>query len=188
MEPTTAITPVEETVTPLCGVVMYEDREAQARALDLYAHLAVEVSGDIPIEFTWWGMPALQSPQHATAAREAVLWADMVIIAARPGADWPHAFKTWMDSWKFPKPKKLSALGGLFLPAVVGHSNLRGRQVYLQYIAAKLEVDFLMPPVESPAAQLKTKLGLTPPAPLLAPELYSEFDRPDLSPYCGING
>ena len=188
MEPNTAPTPPDETVTPFCGMLMYEDRDAQARALNLYAHLAIEVARDIPIEFSWWAMPALQSPQHATAARDAVLLADMVIVAARPAADWPPAFKTWIDSWQFPKPKKLSALGALFLPTAAGGNRMSGRQVYLQYIAARLELDFLTAPAESTAGHLKSKLGLTPTVNPLPPEAYPVLDRPDYSPYCGING
>lgn len=188
MEPTTTPTATAETLLPLCGVLLYEDRAAQARALNLYAHLAVEVARDVPIEFTWWAMPALQSPHHAVAARDAVLLADMVIVAARPGADWPHAFKTWIDSWKFPRQKKLSALGALFLPSTDGFNVLSGRHVYLQYVAAKLELDFLIAPAESTAAHLKAKLGPTAESPAVPPEVYSTLDRPDYSPYCGING
>lgn len=188
MEPTTTPNAADETLLPLCGVLLYEDRAAHARALNLYAHLAVEVSREVPIEFTWWAMPALQSPQHAVAARDAVRLADMVIVAARPGADWPQAFKTWIDSWKFPKHKKLSALGALFLPIANGLNSLSGRHVYLQYIAAKLELDFLTSPAESTAGHLKAKLGLTPAVSSLPPEVYAAPDRPDYSPYCGING
>jgi hypothetical protein len=188
MEPTTAMKSAEETITPLCGVLMYEDRDAHARALNLYAHLAIEVAKDIPIEFTWWAMPVLQSPKHAAAAHAAVQLADMVIIAARPGADWPPAFKAWIDSWALPAEKKLGALGALFLPASNGSKGMSGRHVYLQYIAAKLNLDFLAAPAESTAGILKSKLGLSPAAKPGAPEVYQTPDRPDYSPYCGING
>lgn len=188
MEPTTAIKATDETVTPLCGVLMYEDRDTHARALNLYAHLAIEVAKDIPIEFSWWAMPVLQSPQHATAALDAVRLADMVIIAARPAADWPQAFKMWIESWSFPKEKKLSALGALFLPSTTGFNGMSGRHVYLQYIAARMELDFLTAPPESTAGVLKAKLGLAPGMKPLPPASYQVVDRPDYSPYCGING
>jgi len=188
MEPITAPNIPEETNVPLCGVLMYEDRDAQARALNMYAHLASEVANDIPIEFSWWAMPALQSPQHATAARDAVLWADLVIVAARPAADWPQAFKTWIDSWRLPKQKKLCALGALFLPATAGVNSMSGRQVYLQYVAAKLELDFLTAPAESTAGHLKAKPGLTPTVNPLPPDTDPVPEHPEYSPYCGING
>ena len=188
MEATIVPNNVEEAITPVNVVLMYEDRDAQARALNLYAHLVIEVANDIPLEFSWWAMAALQSSQHTAAARDAVSLADMIIVAARPAADWPQAFKTWIDSWKFPKQRKLSALGALFLPTAPRTSSLNGRQVYLQYIAAKLELDFLIAPAESTAGHLKTKLGLTPTVNPLPYKVYSGLDRPVFSPYCGING
>jgi len=188
MEATIVPTNAEEAINPLSVVLMYEDRDAQARALNLYAHLVIEVAKDVPLEFSWWAMAALQSSQHTTAARDAVLLADMVIVAARPAADWPQAFKTWIDSWIFPKQKKLSALGALFLPTATGTSSLNGRQVYLQYIAAKLELDFLIAPAKSTAGHLKTKLGQTPDVNPLPPDYYPVLEHPVFSPYCGING
>jgi hypothetical protein len=188
MEVTIAPNNIEETISPLSVVLMYENRDAQARGLNLYAHLVVEVGKDIPIEFSWWAMAALESPQHATAARDAVLLADMVIVAAHPAADWPQAFKTWIDSWKFPKQKQLSAIGGLFLPSVAGFNVMSGRQVYLQYVAAKLELDFLTAPAESTVEHLKAKLGLASTMNPLPYEAYSGLDRPAFSPYSGING
>lgn len=188
MEVTIASQIIEETISPLNVVLMYENRDAHARGLNLYAHLVVEVGKDVPIEFSWWAMTSLESPQHATAARDAVLLADMIIVAAHPAADWSQAFKTWIDSWKFPKQKKLSALGALFLPSVAGFNGMSGRQVYLQYVAAKLELDFVTAPTKSTAEHLKAKLGLTPTVNPLPYEAYSVLDRPDYSPYSGING
>jgi hypothetical protein len=184
MQPINPPLPAAEAVTPLSGVLMYEDREAHARALNLYAHLAIEVSRDIPFEFTWWAMPMLQTPQRASAARDAVLAADLLIIAARPSVDWPPAFKMWVESWPPAQPRRLSALGALFLPTEPRHHGVSGREVYLQSVAKQLGLDFLTAPPESTPNQLKAKLDSYPTPDVPDPVT----DHANFSPYCGING
>lgn len=184
MEPNNHPFVAEEAALPLSSVLMYEDRDAHARALNLYAHLTIAVSRDIPFEFTWWAMPMLQSPQRASAARDAALAADLVIIAAHSAADWSPAFKMWIESWAACPQRRLSALGGLFLPVGPRPHGACGREVYLQFVAKKLGVEFLTAPHESSADQLKAKLAAVPTAALTEPVV----DHAKYSPYCGING
>lgn len=187
MQTTSQKQPPEETVTPLRGVLLYEDRDTHARALNLNAYLAIEVAKDIPIHFSWWGLATLSDPQSASIAGRAVTEADVLIIAANPTADWPLAFKLWIESWVLPLNKKLGAMGVLFSPPPANGHTICGRQAYLECIAARLKVDFLTAAPE-PAALLKNKLGLVPTASLPAADNFSIVERPDYSPYCGING
>jgi hypothetical protein len=180
--------PAEETFTPLCGVLLYEDREAQARALNLYAYLATEVAREIPLEFSWWAFPTLHDTTHARAARNAIATADVVIVAAKAAADWPREFKIWVESWALPKSKRLSALGALLSPGEAGGAAVCGRHAYLQYVAARQQLDFLAAAPDATTQMMKTKLGLSsaPNAAQIGPDDIP--DHPVYSPYCGING
>lgn len=184
MEPSNQPIIAEDAIVPLSGVFMYEDRDAHARALNLYAHLTIAVSREIPIEFTWWAIPMLQSPQRASAARDAALAADLVIIAAHSAFDWSPAFKLWIESWTQCQQRRLSAIGGLFLPTGLRPHGGCGREVYLHNMAKKLGVDFLVAPQDSTSSQAKAALGEIPAASLPDPVT----DHSKYSPYCGING
>jgi hypothetical protein len=180
--------PAKEIFTPLCGVLLYEDREAHARALNLYAYLATEVAREIPLEFSWWAFPTPHDTTHARAARNAVAAADVVIIAAKAAADWPQEFKSWVESWALPKSKRLSALGAFLSPGETTAPNVCGRQAYLQYVAARQKLDFLAAAPDATAQMMKTKLGLSP-APSATQIGPNDIpDHPVYSPYCGING
>lgn len=180
--------PAAEIFTPLCGVLLYEDREAHARALNLYAYLATEVAREIPLEFSWWAFPSLQDTTHARAARNAVATADVVIVAAKAAADWPSEFKTWIETWALPKSKRLSALGAMLSPSETSGVTVCGRQAYLQYVAARQKLDFLAAAPDATAQLMKTKLGLSSAPNAVPPGPNDIPDHPVYSPYCGING
>jgi hypothetical protein len=188
MATTIPANPIEEIFTPLCGVLLYEDREAHARALNLYAYLATEVAREIPLEFSWWAFPTSHDTTHARAARNAVATADVVIVAAKAAADWPSEFKTWIESWALPKSKRLSALGAMLSPGETSGVTVCGRQAYLQYVAARQKLDFLAAAPDATAQLMKTKLGLSSAPKAVPPGPNDISDHPVYSPYCGING
>lgn len=172
----------------LSGVLLYENRDAYARALDLYAYLAFKIAKEIPLDFSWWEFSMLNNKPEAEAARAAVGVADLVIVAAHPAADWSREFKLWVESWTLPKQKRLSAVGALLTPTDSYPNGICGRHAYLQYVAASLEVEFLTAAADPTASLMKAKLesGATIAEPEFEP--MNVVDRPDYSPYCGING
>jgi hypothetical protein len=189
MQTTTPSVSADRNVAPLSGILMYENREAYARALNLYAHLAIEVAREIPLHFSWWAFATLRDRANAAVISNAVAEADLVIIAAQPGTDWPVEFKRWVDSWTLPAAKRLSALGALFAPTHLEFAGVCGRQTYLQHGAARWQLDFLTATSEPTGELMKNKLGLVAATTMdFETEPMNVTDRPAYSPYCGING
>jgi hypothetical protein len=188
MKTTTEMITSDETDRPLCGVLLYENREAYARALDMYAYLAVVVSQEIPLQFSWWAFSMLHDAQHAAAARIAVAGADVVIVSAKPAADWSAGFKHWIESWQLPKAKRLSALGALLSPPqpVVAHQC--GRQTYLQHVAARMGLDFLSVAGAAETAVKKVKMRFVASEASAEQEPSPVAKRPDYCSFGGVNG
>jgi hypothetical protein len=128
----------------------------------------------------------LADADSSSAASRDVAKAEIVIIAAHPGHDWPNEFKSWVESWSLPRERRLSALGALLSPVTPDTQNC-GRQTYLQQVAKTWNLDFLHAASDYTLADTKSD-AKNHPTTNIPPDVDFEVDHAADSPYCGING
>jgi len=178
-----------EVEEPLRIVVVYEDYAAHVRAHHIHDYLVAHLESELPMEFSWWSFDQLQEALHVDTSVRATASADLVIFSARPGDEWRPAVNLWVASWTRQRAGRPGAVAVVFSQPVSSSNTVPcGRQIRLQSVASGAGMDFLPQKIEhlpNPAfAQGKPMKHATP----LAPMIQDISNRPDFSPYWGING
>jgi hypothetical protein len=112
-----------------------------------------------------------------------------VIFSAQPGNEWPSNVNSWVASWTRQRTGRPGAIAAIFSPPVPGSRGICGRQTTLHAVAKSAGMDFLpqadgrLPSPNFAQADEFIK-RVTPTAPMFQ----NVGDRPDSSPYWGING
>ena len=176
--------------------VVYEDSATHVRALQIYDYLLAHAGSEIEFQFSWWSFDLLQETRRAENAARIAEAADLVIFSTRRGGELPPEVTAWIESWVARRAGRSGAIAALFSPPRAETAGAGGRRAYLQNVAKSAGMDFLAHEAEPMLtiyfAELDELVHHTAPlvhhaAPLVL--LYQDaFDRPDSSPYWGVNG
>ena len=123
--------------------VLYEDVTARNRAIRICEHLRLELEPEMRFDFSWWKFLFLEERTLAAFASKKASEANMIIVSADAGAEFPWAVEHWMESWVSRKTIWPSVLVPL-----IGSTNNRSdevtpRHLYLTKIAQRAGMDFL---------------------------------------------
>jgi hypothetical protein len=170
-------------------VVVYEDTATHLRALHTYDYLVAHAGTEIRLQFSWWSFDLLREARRADEAARMAAVADLVIFSTRPAKELPAEIKAWLASWTARRAGRPGAIAALFSSPRADAAGTNGRRAYLQGVAKNAGMDFLAheaePLLTAYFAELDGLVNHTaPPGPLYQ----DAFDRPDSSPYWGING
>jgi len=180
-----SLTEVEE---PLRIVVVYEDVAAHVRGRHIYDYLVAHLGSEMPLEFSWWSFDQLQEAVHADTAARATASADLVIFSARPGDEWRPEVNSWVASWTCQRAGRAGAVAVIFSPPATSSNHVPcGRQITLQAVASGAGMDFL-PQLEHLPGPGSIQGEFVKHVAPIASMIRDINDRPDSSPYWGING
>ena len=170
-------------------VVVYEDTVTHLRALRTYDYLVAHAGSEISLHFSWYSFDLLQDPRRSEEAARLAATADLVIFSTGPGKALPAEIKTWVESWTPRRAGRPGAIAALFSSPRDAADGTGGRRAFLQNTAKKAGMDFLAhesePLLTAYFAELDELVNHAAPPGLLYQDV---FDRPDSSPYWGING
>ncbi len=140
------------------------------------------------LEFSWWSLDVLLEASGYDAAATATALADLVIFSTRPGDDWQPAVKSWISSWVNKRASRPGAVAVVFTPTASDNGIPCGRQIMLQLYARRAGMDFLPQQRQPSTASDVAKNEFVKPTIPIATLLHEVGERPDSSPYWGING
>jgi len=177
-----------EVEEPLRVVVVYEDTAAHLRARHIRDYLVAHLGNEIQLQFSWWPFDLLQEAKDAQQSGGAAAAADLVIFSAQPGNEWPSTVNSWVASWARQRTGRPGAIAAIFSPSLPGSRSICGRQTCLHAVAKSAGMDFLphedgrlSSPNFAQADEFIKRVAPTAP-------IQDVVDRPDSSPYWGING
>jgi len=169
--------------------VVYEDKATHVRALHTYDYLLAHAGSEIEFQFSWWSFDLLREARRAEDAARIAEAAELVIFSTWPGRELPPAVTAWIESWVARRAGRSGAIAALFSPPRAETAGASGRRAYLQNVAKKAGMDFLAheaePMLTAYFAELDELVHHAAPLGLLYQDA---FDRPDSSPYWGVNG
>lgn len=125
--------------------VLYEDTPARERAVWLGHHLALQLTGDLEFEFSWWRFRYLGDPQIADAAAEAASDADILIFSARADSEVPEELREFIDLWLHHRGDGAPVLVPLVEPATAEAIAASPLARLLQDTARNLGMECLLP-------------------------------------------
>ena len=185
------ITSVRSADESLRGVVVYEDPATHVRARQTYDYLVAHTGNELGFQFSWWSFDLLQEGGWAEAAAGIAAAADLVIFSTRLGRELPPGVKTWIESWIARRAGRPGAIAAVFSPPRAETAGTSGRRAYLANMAKIAGMDFLAheaePLLTAYFAELDELVNHAPP-PGPGPLYQDVFNRPDASPYWGVNG
>src|SRR4030095_7937081 len=79
--------------------VLYEDVTARNRAIRICDHLLNEFESELCFDFSWWKFLFLEERTLAAFASKKACEANMIIVSADAGKEFPWAVEHWMESW-----------------------------------------------------------------------------------------
>ena len=169
--------------------VVYEDTATHVRALQTYDYLLAHAGSEFEFQFSWWSFDLLQEARRAEDAARIAEAADLVIFSIRLGKELSRQLKAWIESWIAHRAGRPGAIAALFCPPHTETAGTNGRRAYLQAVAKNAGLDFLAHEADllltAYFAELDDLVHHAAPSGLLYQDA---FDRPDSSPYWGVNG
>ena len=124
-------------------VVVCEDEFNHDRAIALSHELVSRFWSEFEFEFQWWQFNNLFDSARAMEAAEAAAQADMIVVAANAGGDFPDSIKGWCKAWLKLRNSREGAVVGLIgtpdKPARPSETKMH----YLHDLAHRAEMDFL---------------------------------------------
>lgn len=147
---------------PFDLVVSYEDTTTRNYALQLYDHLAQKLLDDYDFQCTWWKFEQLRDPALMEQAADAVVEANMVIIAVRAGKELPLTARNWIEQWVARKDSRKSALVAVIVGVDAHRRETCPAQLYLQKVARTAKMDFFSHTVDLPKEPPSYALGNIP--------------------------
>lgn len=170
-------------------VVVYEDTATHVRAQHTYDYLVAHAGSEINLQFSWWSFDLLREARWAKEAAQMAAAADLVIFSTRSERELPAEVKTWIESWTARRAGRPGAIAAIFSSPRAETAGISGRRVYLQNAAKNAGMDFLAheaePLLTAYFAELDELVNHAAPPGLRYQDV---FDRPDSSPYWGVNG
>jgi hypothetical protein len=132
----------------IVAVAAYEDAPTDARVNEFCRSLAQHFGHRCEITKQMWLLNELRIPQlRAIAAGEAA-GADLIIVSVHHAESLPLELKNWVEGWVAQKGEGPSVLLALFDPVYQGDSG--SIRSYLQQVAAKRKMQFLVQSEEAP--------------------------------------
>jgi hypothetical protein len=124
-------------------LVLYQDTQTRQWAGELCERVAGLISHEA-VRTTWWKMDELGEPAVLAGAVSTAMRADIILTAVHAAEGFPLAFYMWVDAWLPHRPRGAGALAALIaLPERMTPQLDRPRD-YLQALARKGRLDFLI--------------------------------------------
>lgn len=124
-------------------VVVCEDESNHDRAIALSHELVNRFWSEFEFEFQWWQFNNLFDSAHAIKAAEAAAEADMIVVAANAGDDFPEPIKSWCKAWLKLRNSREGAVVGLIGTPDKPARPSDAKHHYLHELAHRAEMDFL---------------------------------------------
>ena len=123
--------------------VLYEDVTARNRAIRICDHLRLKFEPELCFDFSWWKFLFLEERTLAAFASKKASEADMIIVSAHAGGEFPWAVEHWMESWVSRRTVWPSVLVPLIGSANEQADEVTPRHLYLKRVAQRAGMDFL---------------------------------------------
>jgi hypothetical protein len=104
---------VLETKTGWSVVVVYEDAATRECAVTFCDQLVSRYWAKCEFDVSWWSFALLEESTTAKEAAEKAARAELIIVSARPGGDFPSPLKAWIESWLGERGDREGTLAGL---------------------------------------------------------------------------
>ena len=101
-------------------VVVYESEVVRKRAMDFCDELVVRFWGSWGFDIYWSSFADLGSAAAAELGKRKVAQADIVVVSAEAGGEFPMEFDGWLQESLAARNEKEGALVGLFTPGESG--------------------------------------------------------------------
>jgi hypothetical protein len=123
--------------------VLYEDVTARNRAIRICEHLRLQFEPGICFDLSWWKFLFLEERTLAAFASKKASEANLIIVSANPGKEFPWAVEHWMESWISKRTVWPSVLVPLIGSANDQADAVTPRHLYLTKVAQRAGMDFL---------------------------------------------
>jgi len=130
--------------TPLRIVIAYDDFPDGVRAWELSERLASRFQEDFQVDCDLWKFDLLRDAksQMRQASLDAIMEADMVLVAAGGREELPADVRKWIESWPPRQEVALAALVASVGPAAQSSAPHSPMSAYLQERAEVAGMDF----------------------------------------------
>jgi len=123
--------------------VVYEEINARNRAIRICERLINEFEKELCFDFSWWKFLFLEERNLAALASKKASEADMIIVSADAGGQFPWAVENCMESWVSRKKAPPSVLVALIESTNDRADETTPRHLHLTKIAQRAGMDFL---------------------------------------------
>ena len=130
-------------------VIAYEDLETGKRAMKTYEYMVQQLGDECLFANQMWKFDVLAVPKLKEIAAKDAAAAEIIVVSAHEGREFPTQVKAWIDLWLSYKTEA-SALVGLF----DGESFEGPARAYLADIARRAKIEFFCQPGIWPGSKL----------------------------------
>ena len=123
--------------------VIFEDADAQERAIKFCDSLVRNFWGDFEFDVGWWAFDGLKAAENAEEALNKSFAADVVVFAPQSQRELPAHIHQWTNEWLKRRGKREGTLVGLFHSADDKDSQPMFVHAFLRYCARTAGMDFL---------------------------------------------
>jgi hypothetical protein len=163
-------------------VVVYEDVQAQVRAMEMASRLVTQFGEEPAFAFSSWNYKQLAEPALSLKAVAAAAVADIILLSAH-GNDLPPVVGVWLELCARARMKTEGALALLLAEPFLLSASSGAVVARLQHAARLLRMDFLSlmpPPAERIIKSFQERSNL------MAAAAMEIFDRPSCD-HWGLN-
>jgi hypothetical protein len=127
----------------VCRVaVLCEDAVTREKAVEVCEHLAAQFEDEMLFAISYWKLAELTGAPSARRAADAAADADIIVFFTH-GDDLTHPARNWFDLCAAQRRKREGALGVLLVEPLSPTASVGVLLSRLEYVAARLHVDFL---------------------------------------------
>ena len=127
----------------LAVVVAYEDRVTRDRVIRIHDRVKKRLGEEVDFVFNWWRFDHLRDAGLFAEAVRSAVDADLILISAHAGGDFPRPIKAWINAWGKQRTCHPGALGALIGLNQDARSGVTPRHFSLRQVAERLHLDFL---------------------------------------------
>ena len=168
--------------------VLYEDVIARNRAIRICEHLRLEFEPEMSFDFSWWKFLFLEERTLAAFASKKASEANMLIVSADAGKEFPWAVEHWMESWASQKTVWPSVLVPLIGSADDQADEVTPRHRYLNKVAQQAGMDFVPhKATDTSSAERQSIVEISRRAETRTPVLENILNRHHSTDHWGIN-
>ncbi len=125
-----------------------EDLPTGTRVDEFCQDLSRYIGQQCNITKEMWPLTELRTAQLRTIAATEAAAADLIVVSVHHAETLPNEVKNWIDLWRRQKANRPAVLLALFDPLYLGTSS--SIQAYLQGVAQKVNMEFLVQSEEAP--------------------------------------